>query len=75
MKSFFQLDSLPPPLWFGLVGFYHVPSNYGCFSAFSFCLDCCIWCALSANWKCMVPLNCEVCSLWVGSEQWLVNVS
>ena len=23
----------------------------------------------------MVPLNCEVCSLWVGSEQWLVNVS
>ena len=23
----------------------------------------------------MVPLNCGVCSLWVGLDQWLVEVS
>ena len=64
----FQVDSLSPLLLFGLVGFYHIFSPAEYFSAFSFCLDCCIWGALSAGWKFMVPLNCGVCSLWVGLD-------
>ena len=35
----------------------------GTLSASSFCLDCCVWGALSAGWKFMVPFNCGVCSL------------
>ena len=60
---------------FGFVGFYHVPSPAEYFSAFSFCLDCCVWDALSSGWTFMVPLNCGVCSLWVGLDQWVVEVS
>ena len=70
----FQVESLSP-LLFGFVGFYHVPSPVEYFSAFSFCLDCCIWDALSTGWMFMIPLNCGVCSLWVGLDQWLVKVS
>ena len=36
---------------FGLLGVYHVPSPAKYFSTFSFCLDCCVWGALSAGWK------------------------
>ena len=71
----FQVDSISPLLLFGLVGFYHVPSSVVYFSALSFCLDCCVWGALSAGWKFMAPLNCGVCSLWVGLDQWLVKIS
>ena len=35
----FQVDSLSPPLLFGLVGIYHVPLPAEYFSAFTFCLD------------------------------------
>ena len=44
-------------------------------SVFSFCLACCVWGALSVVWKVVVPLNCGVCSLWVGLDQQLVKVS
>ena len=64
--NLFQVDSISPPLLLGLMGIYHVslPAEY--FSAFSFCLYCCIWGALSVGWKFMVPLNCGVGSMWVG---------
>ena len=65
----------PSPFLFDFVGFYHVPSPYEYFSAFSFCLDFCIWGTLSAGWKFVVPFNCGVCSLWVKLDHWLVKVS
>ena len=37
--------------------------SVGTLSAFSFCLDCYVWGALSADWKFMVPFNCGVHSL------------
>ena len=74
IQNHFQVDSLSPPLLFGFVGIYHVPLPAEYFSAFSFCLDCCVWIALSAGWKFIVPLNCGVCSLWVGLDRWLVKV-
>ena len=59
--------------WFGGV-FNHVPSPAGYFSAFSFCLDCCVWGLLSSGRNVVVPFNCGVCSLWVCLDQWLVKV-
>ena len=64
----FQVDSLFPPLLFGLVGIYHVPLPAEYFPAFSFCLNCCVWGVLSVPWKFVVLLYCRACSLWV----WLV---
>ena len=60
---------------FVLVGIYRVslPAEY--FSAFSFCLDCCVWGSLSIGWKFVVPLYCGACSLWVGLDYWLDKVS
>ena len=57
------------------MGLYHVllPAEY--FSAFSFCLDCCVWVGLSVCWKVVVPLYCGGSSLWVGLDKWLVKVS
>ena len=55
-EFFFQVDSLSPPLLFGLVGIYHVPLPVEYFSAFSFCLDCCVWGACSIGWQFVVPL-------------------
>ena len=40
-----------------------LPAEY--FSAFSFCLDCCVYGALSVGWKLMILLYCGTCSLWV----------
>ena len=54
--NYFQVDSLSPPLLFGLVGIYHVPLSAEHSSAFSFCLDCCVWGALSVGWNFVVPL-------------------
>ena len=71
---FFQVDSLSPPLLFGLVGFYHVPLSAEYFSVFSSCLGCCVWGDLSVCWKFVVPLYCGVSPLWVGLEEWLVKV-
>jgi len=50
---------------FSLVVVYHVPLPAEYFSAFSFCLDCCVWGGLSVGWKFVVPLYCGGCSLWV----------
>ena len=44
--NLFQVDSLSPPLLFGLVG--TLPAEY--FSAFSSSLDCCVWGGLSVCW-------------------------
>ena len=40
---------------------YHVPLPDEYFSAFSFCLDCCVWGGLSVGWKFVVPLYCGAC--------------
>ena len=55
-------------LLFGLVGIYHVTSPAEHFSAFLFCLDCCVWGALSVGWMIIVPLYCGVWLLWVGLD-------
>ena len=57
------------------MGIYHVPLPAEYFSAFSSCLDCCVWGGLSVCWKFVVPLYCGGCSLWVGLDKWLVKVS
>ena len=44
------------------------------FSAFSFCLDCCVWGGLSVFWQFVVPLYCGGSSLLVGLNKWLVKV-
>ena len=59
-------DSLCLPLWFGLVGFYHVPLPAEYFSAFSSFLVCWVWGGLSLGWKFVVPLYCGGSFLWVG---------
>ena len=64
-----------PPLLFGLVGISHVPLPSEYFSAFSSCLDCCVWDGLSVFWQFVAPLYCGVSSLWVGLDEWLSNVS
>ena len=69
------MDSLSPPLWFGLVDIYHVPLPAEYFSAFSSCLDCCVWGGLSVCWKFVVPLYCGGSSIWVGLNEWLIEVS
>jgi len=72
---FFQVDSLSLPLLFGLVGTYNVPLPAEYFSAFSSCLDCCVWGGLSVCWKFVVPIYCGGCSLWVGLDEWFIKVS
>ena len=62
----FRVDSLSPPLLFGLVGTYHVPLPAEYFSAFSSCLDCSVWGGLSVFWQFAVPLYCGGSLLWVG---------
>ena len=71
----FQVDSLFPPLLFGLVGIYHVPLPIEYLSAFLSCLDCCVWGGFSVCWKSVVPLYCGGSSLWVGLDKWLFKVS
>ena len=36
------------------MGIYHVPLPAEYFPAFSFCLNCCVWGALSVSWKFVV---------------------
>ena len=64
----YQVDSLSLPLLFGLVGIYHVPLPAEYFSAFSSCLDCCVWGGLSIFWKFVVPLLWRF--LTVGGVGW-----
>ena len=50
------------------MGIFPVPLPAGYFSAFSFCLYCCVWGGFSVFWQFVVPLYCEVPSLWVGLD-------
>jgi len=70
-----QVDSLSLPLLFGFMGIYPVSLPAGYFSAFSFCLYCCVWGGLSVFWQLVAPLYCGGSSLWVGLDGWLVKVS
>ena len=54
---------------------YHVPLPSEYFSAFSSCLDCCVWGGPSVFWQFVVPLYCGDFSLWVGLDGWLVKIS
>ena len=56
------------------MGIYHVPLPAEYFSAFSSCLDCCVWGSLSVCWTFVVPLYCGGSSLWVGLDGWLVKI-
>ena len=49
-----------------------LPAKY--LSAFSFCLDYCVWGGLSVCWKFVVSLYCGT-SLWEELDKWLVKVS
>ena len=69
------MDSLSPPLLFGLLGIFHIPLPAGYFSAFSSYLDWCIWGGLSVLWQFVVPLYCGGSSQWVGLAKGLVKVS
>ena len=71
----YQVDSLSLPLLFGLVDIYNVPLPAEYFSAFSSCLDCCVWGGLSVSWQLVIPLYCGGSSLWVGLDGWLVKIS
>ena len=68
LLSLFEILYQVNSLLFGLVGIYHVPLSAEHFSAFSFCLHCCIWGALSVGWKFVIPLYYRACSLWVGLD-------
>ena len=57
------------------MGIYPVALPAGYFSAFSSGLDCCVSGGLSVFWQFLVPLYCGGSSLWVGLDQWLVEVS
>ena len=69
------MDSLSPPLLFDLVGIFHVPLLVGYFSAFSSCLDCCVWGGLSIFCWSVVPFYCGDFTQWVVLDDWLVKVS
>ena len=57
------------------MGIYDVPLPAEYFSAFSSCLDCCVWGGLSVLWQFVVPLYCGDSSLRVGLDELLVKVS
>ena len=58
-----------------MVGIFHVSLPVGYFSAFSSCLDCCVWGGLSLCWKFVITLYCGGSSLLVELNEWLVKVS
>ena len=74
-KILFQIDSLSPPPLFDLVSIFHVPLFVGYFSAFSSCLDCCVWSGPSVFCWSVVPFYCEDFTKWVVLDDWLVKVS
>ena len=57
------------------MGIFHVPLPVGYFSAFSSCLDSCVWSGLSVFWWFVVPFYCGDFTQWVGLDDWLVKVS
>ena len=75
LLSLFEILYQVNSLLFGLVGIYHVPLSAEHFSAFSSCLDCCVWGGLSVFSKFVVPLYCRGSFLWVGLDEWLTKVS
>ena len=52
---------------FGMVGFVMFLHLLR-ISLFASCLVYCLWGLISAGWKVIVPLNCGICPLWVGSN-------
>ena len=54
---------------------FHVPLPVGYFSAFSSCLDCCVWSGLSVFCWFVVPFYCGDFTQCVGLDDWLVKVS
>ena len=70
----FQLNCLFSLHLFGLVDFYHVSSSAVCFSVFSFCLTYCVLSLFSTGLNIVVPLNCGICSPWVGFNQCIEGV-
>ena len=61
----------------GFGGHFSFPLLVGHFSAFSSCLDCCVWSGLSVFCWSVVPFffYCEDFTQWVGLDGWLVKVS
>ena len=57
------------------MGIFHVPLLVGYFSAFSSCLDCCVWGGLSVFCRSVVLFYCEDFTQWVGLDDWLLKVS
>ena len=57
------------------MGIFHVPLPVGYFSAFSSCLDCCVWNELSVFWRSVVSLNRGGFTKWEGLDDWFVKVS
>ena len=57
------------------MGIFHVLLLVGYFSAFSSCLDCCVWSGLSVFWRSEVPFYCGGFTQWVGLDDWFVKVS
>ena len=57
------------------MGIYPVPLPAEYFSAFSSCLDYCVWGGLSVFWQFVVALYFGDSSLWVGLDRWFVKVS
>ena len=57
------------------MGIFHVPLPAEYLSAFSSCLDCCVWSGLSVFWWSVVPFYCGGFTQWVGLDNWLVKVS
>ena len=57
------------------MGIFHVPLPVGYFSAFSSCLDCCVWSGLSIFRCSVVPFYCGGFTQWVGLDDWFVKVS
>ena len=55
--------------------FYYISSPVVYFSVISFHLDLCVWGPFSTGLGPMVPLYCEVCSLWLWLDQWLAKFS
>ena len=52
---------------------FFLPVGY--FSAFSSCLNCCVWSGLSVFWWSVVRVYYGGFTQWVGLDDWFVKVS
>ena len=71
----YQVDSVFPPLWFGLVGIYPVPLPSGYFSTFYLVYIAVFGVAFPYSGSLWSSLYFGVSSLWAGLYRWLVKVS